>query len=183
MLLLLPVTASFADEKNIFGLPFGRTLDRSITQCINRTSTGNDYCSLRKEIDRMAPPLGEIVMAPNATDKFNLPSWMITNNQMFISFSREGELVGIEADTVGPEQQDRVIASIKERFGSPVSKIDNEVQNAYGAKWVVSTAHWANAEVVIRFGCIDRLTCRVKFKSPKLDALERAASNQRKDKL
>ena len=178
-------STSKAEEKPVLGLLFGQALDRFIPECLNNASTGDDYCSRGKAIDRATPPLGAMVMAPTVTSKFNLPEWMLTNRPAFLYFNKEGALTGIEVDTTGPDQQERIINSITERYGTPTSKVDREVQNAYGAKWQVSKAHWDTHNMVVRFDCIDRTTCRVGFKSPKLETLEKRAfdEKQKKDKL
>lgn len=172
------------NDLSLLGLPFGKVLDRDIPLCSVTSSDRTDFCGFDTAINRNSPSPKAIILMPKKTSRFELPGWL-KSEPIHPTFSKAGALIGMSFTTVGPDQQSRVIASLKDRFGPPFVHSERIAQNAYGATWQVTPARWELSTIVIDFNCYYRSSCSLVFQTPELaeeEALNPAA-RQKKDKL
>jgi hypothetical protein len=177
-----------AAPEPLLGLPFGHALDRSISKCnaAESIATRKDYCALKDSINPAATPASALVEAPYPfASSLNIPPWISRKKPVDVRFNNAGAIVQIRAETMGPDQQDRIIESISGRLGKPTAFTTREVQNAYGAKWITPTVEWVGVEMVARFVCYSLTSCVLRFSTPDVDEEDQAnmARQKTRDKL
>lgn len=161
--LLLASVAHGQVIDTLFALPWGKPMDRELRLC-SGASSRSDYCSF----DRLGPKsrATSVGVSPTFDGPNAVPAWVAAGKSFTVEVGRDGSVDRIMLYTDGLARQDEVIASISMRLGRANVSAE-EVQNAYGAKWVRKTASWTHPNVHAFFHCPTLTDCLATFETPR----------------
>lgn len=160
----LAATAQAQSNPTLFGLTFGKPIERPIPLCEQPFNLGSQYCSTLHAVPIGSRALTTYLKIPNDRDSLKIPTWAGRDAEVYIGPG--GVVDGLMVYTDGVGSQGTIIDAIKTRFGDPKSISTREARNAMGASWEVTVATWEAEGVTVEHDCHRRDRCTVEVYTP-----------------
>jgi hypothetical protein len=153
-LLAVSVSAWAQLQEPILGVKLGQPLKGQFSQCAGRR---DNWCFVTPTTDKWIK-----LNPPDLDSPTGLPTWM-KRDYLTLEPNPDGIVDQFYVETLGPSVQDRVIESVKGRFGDPKQLERTEKQTTGGAKVETAYAVWETQDAAVTHVCIRINSCVLSF--------------------